>query len=232
MRSLSSLFFNLGTVLAGGLVIAGLVSCEGIGGAVYHPDMGPFDENGDYVVALADEPVRRNQYAQSSVAQNREVERARERQLLAQNRAAEAQRKKQEQERQQLLAQRQAQLAQRQAQEAQLAQAQQRQVQEAQRQQQAQAQRQLLAQQQSARASQERVISPSPRAIRPASVSPTPARTSSSSTAPSFRRHRVTSKDTLYSLSRRYGTTVGAIQRANGLRGTTIITGSSLKVPR
>jgi len=38
--------------------------------------------------------------------------------------------------------------------------------------------------------------------------------------------------DTLYSLSRRYGSSVGAIQRANGIRGTIIRIGQTLRIPR
>lgn len=45
-------------------------------------------------------------------------------------------------------------------------------------------------------------------------------------------RHVVKSGDTLYSLGRRYGTSVTAIQRANGLRGTTIVRGKTLVIPR
>ena len=45
-------------------------------------------------------------------------------------------------------------------------------------------------------------------------------------------RHTVVKGDTLYSLSRRYGTSVGAIQRANGLSGTTIRLGRTLKIPK
>ena len=46
------------------------------------------------------------------------------------------------------------------------------------------------------------------------------------------RRHTVSKGDTLYSLSRKYGTSISAIQRANGLKGTTIVTGKSLVIPR
>ena len=44
-------------------------------------------------------------------------------------------------------------------------------------------------------------------------------------------RHTVVKGDTLYSLGRRYGTSVGAIQRANGLDGTLIRIGQSLRIP-
>ena len=45
-------------------------------------------------------------------------------------------------------------------------------------------------------------------------------------------RHTVVKGDTLYSLGRRYGTSVGAIQRANGISGTTIRLGQKLRIPR
>ena len=46
------------------------------------------------------------------------------------------------------------------------------------------------------------------------------------------RYHRVQKKDTLYGLSQRYGTSVAAIRKANGLGGNTILTGSTLKIPK
>jgi LysM repeat protein len=44
--------------------------------------------------------------------------------------------------------------------------------------------------------------------------------------------HTVKRGDTLYGLSRKYGTTVSSIQRANNLRGTTIGIGQRLIIPR
>lgn len=46
------------------------------------------------------------------------------------------------------------------------------------------------------------------------------------------RSHTVAKGDTLYSLSRRYGTSVSAIQKANGISGTNIRIGQRLKIPR
>lgn len=43
--------------------------------------------------------------------------------------------------------------------------------------------------------------------------------------------HKVVSGDTLYSLSRRYGTSVDELKRVNGLTGDSIRTGQSLRVP-
>ena len=45
-------------------------------------------------------------------------------------------------------------------------------------------------------------------------------------------RHTVVKGDTLYSLGRRYGTSVGAIQRANGISGSLIKIGQILRIPR
>jgi len=43
--------------------------------------------------------------------------------------------------------------------------------------------------------------------------------------------HTVEKGDTLYNISRRYGTSVGAIQSANGLGGDLIILGQQLQIP-
>lgn len=44
--------------------------------------------------------------------------------------------------------------------------------------------------------------------------------------------HKVSKGDTLYSISRKYGTSVSAIQKANGVNGTLIKVGSSLKIAK
>jgi len=45
------------------------------------------------------------------------------------------------------------------------------------------------------------------------------------------RTHRVKSGDTLYGIARQYGTTVGAIEEANGLKSTNLRPGQKLKIP-
>jgi len=45
-------------------------------------------------------------------------------------------------------------------------------------------------------------------------------------------RHTIRRGDTLYGLSKRYGASVSAIKKANGLSGNTIITGRSYLIPR
>lgn len=54
---------------------------------------------------------------------------------------------------------------------------------------------------------------------------------SSSRSKSKTRYHRVKSGDTLWGLSRRYGTSVAAIKRANGLRSDIIVDGKTLKIP-
>lgn len=49
---------------------------------------------------------------------------------------------------------------------------------------------------------------------------------------PKVIRHTVKKGDTLYGLSRRYGTSVSAIQKANGIKGTTIGIGKVLVIPK
>jgi LysM repeat protein len=49
---------------------------------------------------------------------------------------------------------------------------------------------------------------------------------------PKATRHTVRSGDSLYAIAKRYGTTASAVQRANGLKGTTIHPGQSLTIPK
>lgn len=49
---------------------------------------------------------------------------------------------------------------------------------------------------------------------------------------PKTTRHTVRSGDNLYNIAKRYGTTVGAIQKANGIKGAMIRPGQSLAIPR
>jgi len=64
--------------------------------------------------------------------------------------------------------------------------------------------------------------------IKPVVVKPKPATV----IKPKFTYHTVKRGDTLYSLSRKYGTSVTAIQKANGLSSSTIQTGSTLRIPK
>jgi nucleoid-associated protein YgaU len=64
---------------------------------------------------------------------------------------------------------------------------------------------------------------PKPAAAKPASK-PKPK--------PTVTRYTVKKGDTLYELSKRYGTPVAAIQKANGLKGSNIQIGQKLVIPR
>ena len=46
-----------------------------------------------------------------------------------------------------------------------------------------------------------------------------------------FKTHKVVKGDTLYGLGRKYGVSVSAIQKANGISGSNIRIGQSLKIP-
>ena len=69
-------------------------------------------------------------------------------------------------------------------------------------------------------------------ASTPPAPKPKPKPTPVKPKAPPPIRHTVVKGDTLYNLSRRYGTSVSAIQRANGIKGTTIRLGQRLVIPR
>lgn len=49
---------------------------------------------------------------------------------------------------------------------------------------------------------------------------------------PKTTRHAVRSGDNLFNIAKRYGTTVGSIQKANGIKGSVIRPGQSLVIPR
>lgn len=72
------------------------------------------------------------------------------------------------------------------------------------------------------------VVQASPRPTQVVKPKPTPK----PKPKPSTRYHTVRKGDTLYGLSKRYGTTVGAIQKANGIKGSVIRLGQRLKIPR
>lgn len=71
-----------------------------------------------------------------------------------------------------------------------------------------------------------------PQPIAPAPVVKKPVVSRPTVTAPRVTRHVVTRGDTLYGLSKRYGKSVSAIQRANGISGSKIITGRSYIIPQ
>lgn len=48
---------------------------------------------------------------------------------------------------------------------------------------------------------------------------------------PKFASHQVRKGDTLYALAKKYGTSVGTIQKANGISGSVIRLGETLRIP-
>mgnify|MGYP005852353757 CR=1 FL=1 len=129
------------------LLLAFLVGCSGKRTPAYNPDVGPFDEDGNYIEAWADNPPSRKKRRSQSKPEPR----------------------------------------------------------------------------------------PEPR------VASTPRRTSKPQSTPKPKpvvvkpkkiRHTVKKGDTLYGLARRYGTSVSAIQKANGLKGNIIRTGKTLVIPK
>ena len=67
---------------------------------------------------------------------------------------------------------------------------------------------------------------------RSASSSSRSSSRKSSSSSGGYRYHKVRSGDTRWGLSRKYGTSVSAIKRANGLKSDVIVNGRTLKIPR
>ena len=64
------------------------------------------------------------------------------------------------------------------------------------------------------------------------SSSTTTAKKSSGSSGGGSTKHVVKSSDSLWSLAKKYGTTVEKIKSANGLKGTNIRDGAALKIPK
>jgi nucleoid-associated protein YgaU len=72
---------------------------------------------------------------------------------------------------------------------------------------------------------------PLPGIAQPDSYPESPAAGTQSNTAAASISHTVVSGDSLWSLSRKHGTTIEAIQSANGLSNTNIRTGQILTIP-
>lgn len=77
------------------------------------------------------------------------------------------------------------------------------------------------------------VPSHTPNAIPPRDGFPTiPSNGSPAGTPGTTTTHIVAKGDSLWGLARKYGTTVEAIQQANGMTNETVILGSTLQIPR
>ncbi|WP_322999412.1 transglycosylase SLT domain-containing protein [Castellaniella sp.] len=72
---------------------------------------------------------------------------------------------------------------------------------------------------------------PSLRQVRSPATQAAPTRTARLSPAPSVRTHTIRKGDTLYSLARRYNTSVDALRKLNNLKNTSLSTGQRLRVP-
>jgi hypothetical protein len=70
------------------------------------------------------------------------------------------------------------------------------------------------------------VVKPTPKPVVKPKPKPAPVKV-----APKFKIHKVTKGETLYGLGRKYGVSVSAIQKANGISGSNIGIGQSLKIP-
>ena len=209
-----------------------LIACSGSNSsAIYHPDVGPFDENGDYVVAMADEPVTKHLYARSrrntatkATPVSAPVPQAVQppvRQIAKVNPRPAAS-----------LPQPPVLVA-------------------APRPIQPTSAPVLIARSPQrgavpvlAQAPPPVVIAPTPPpAVTPVApvavpqpvVAPQPTPAPQPVVKPVKKtpiRHTVKGSDTLFGLSRKYGVSVGSIQRANGIKGTTIVTGRTLTIPK
>ncbi|MDP0489720.1 MAG: LysM peptidoglycan-binding domain-containing protein [Verrucomicrobiota bacterium JB023] len=79
-------------------------------------------------------------------------------------------------------------------------------------------------------------VAPTP--VNPPAYTPVPSQapvtipSAGASTSVGGTTHTVSSGDTLWGLSRKYGVSVDSIRQANGLTGDTIITGQTLSIPR
>ena len=138
-----------------------LVSCSGKRTPDYNPAIGPFDENGNYIEAWADNPPKRNRFWFSK-------KKTEEPKVVETEKPTRQVYKKPKQE---------------------------------------------------TRPAPKPTYRPKPK------VKPKPVRVK-----PKSRRHAVAKGDTLYGLSRKYGVSVSAIQRANKLSGTNIRIGATLLI--
>lgn len=236
-------------IVAAGLALA-LSACSGTAPtgskeALYHPDVGPFDIDGNYVEALADAPVRKNHFARTEpsttqpksrfagrVKRREKVDSPRESQRTVASRGA--------------VSPPAASLPPIVSSEVARASA----VPPPPR-------SFVLSSPSSSGGSTSgpprlTAVSTGPAPARASARAPAPAPARTPVTAPARRttppavsqavvvkpknkapiQHRIRSSDTLYGLSRQYGKSVSSLKRANGLKGDVIITGKILLIPQ
>ena len=164
------------------------ISCSGSGGSpAYNPDVGPFDEDGNYVEAWADNPPKRGSSRKTSNPKPDPKPKAAPKPRVVSTPKPVS--------------------------------------------------KPVVSQPRPVVTTPKVVSKPTPRPVakpipRPV-VKPTPKPTPKPvAVKPKTTRHTVGKGDTLFGLAKRYGTTISAIKRANGISGTTIITGRSYVIPR
>jgi LysM repeat protein len=175
---------------------------------LYHPDVGPFDQDGNYIEALADAPVKKNHFERS---QEPAPEKEESRQLVAQTSKEEESTTPRVVSRKVIS----------------------REVVTKASYTGTPVQREQAKPREPVVISQSRQSSSPPVQSKPKpkpKVTPKPEVAKPKPKAPI--RYTVKKNDTLYSLSRKYGKSISAIQKANGLSNNTIIIGSTLLIPQ
>lgn len=214
-------------LMAAGCALA-LSACSGssTGGskeAVYHPDVGPFDIDGNYVEALADAPVKKNYFARAKSKPKTSSRKSQPRRIAKRDQEESAVAAAAPSPGSRTVVSRRV---------------------VGSRVITPEPPRSIVIASQSSGGSIPRLAavprtgSTTPRAPQP------PERASPVSVAPRAEAvlvkpkskpplvHRIKSSDTLFSLSRRYGKSINSLKRANGLRSNTIITGGTLIIPQ
>jgi hypothetical protein len=156
-------------------VAIAVVGCSGNGTPSYNPDMGPFDEDGNYVEAWADNPPKRASGKRTSNPAPRPEPKPEPRIVSPPVRENKPVTRPQP--------------------------------------------------------TQVAKVTPKPKPKPRPVVKPKP-KPKPTKVKPKNIRHVVKKGDTLYGLAKKYGTTVSAIKRANGLSGSTIQTGKSYIIPK
>lgn len=207
----------LGIIVTGGALVLSACSGTSTGGskeALYHPDVGPFDIDGNYVEALADAPVKKNYFARAKPSSESVKPKSKEKLLAKRETPSTANRPP---------------TSSRKVVSSRVVSAPVRTP---------PPQRSIVLASPAAGGSSAsgpprltsvaRAGSAPPPVTRPAP--PKPVVIKPKTNAPL--RHQIQASDTLFGLSRKYGKSVESLKRANGLTGNTIITGRTLIIPQ